>query len=227
MNEKNYYKVLGVSENATLQEIRRAYLNLSKELHPDRLSSNTNPSLKKLAEERLKLVNEAYDTLKDKASRLAYDESLKSKAKKNNDTSSPQTSEQSVEELLSESILLSGQKELIKEEEKIYYKYKEKIEKINYDFPDQFTKIKQKNDIYLFPDTIFSRLDRIFRIFYLIIPTSILCTIIIYLISLFVLFLIGMILNLLGLLTLVQPFLEKIVFVVISLIVLFPFIIIL
>jgi tetratricopeptide (TPR) repeat protein len=111
MNETNYYKVLGVSENATLQEIRKAYLNLSKELHPDRLSSNTNPSLKKLAEERLKLVNEAYDTLKDKASRLAYDESLKSKAKKFNYTSSPQTSEQSVEELLSESRLLLGRAE--------------------------------------------------------------------------------------------------------------------
>lgn len=54
------YKVLGVNRDATQEEIRAAYLALVKKYHPDRYQD---PSLKDLADERLKEINEAYDLL--------------------------------------------------------------------------------------------------------------------------------------------------------------------
>ncbi len=59
----NPYKVLGVSENASQDEIRKAYLELVKKYHPDKYSDNP---LKDLANEKLKEINQAYDMLQRK-----------------------------------------------------------------------------------------------------------------------------------------------------------------
>ncbi|MDL2218570.1 J domain-containing protein [Christensenellaceae bacterium OttesenSCG-928-M15] len=56
----NPYKVLGVSEDATQEEIRAAYLALVKKYHPDKYSDNP---LKELANEKIKEINEAYEIL--------------------------------------------------------------------------------------------------------------------------------------------------------------------
>lgn len=56
----NPYKVLGVNESATNEEIRAAYLSLVKKYHPDKY---TDPDMKQLANEKLKEINEAYDQL--------------------------------------------------------------------------------------------------------------------------------------------------------------------
>ncbi len=61
----NPYKVLGVSEDATQEEIRAAYLSLVKKYHPDKYSDNP---LKELANEKLKEINEAYEILTKKSS---------------------------------------------------------------------------------------------------------------------------------------------------------------
>ncbi len=63
--QTDYYKVLGVSENATLKEITRAYRKLAKELHPD---------VNKGSEEQFKKVSKAYDVLSDSSKRKEYDE---------------------------------------------------------------------------------------------------------------------------------------------------------
>ena len=63
--DKDYYKVLGVVENAAPKDIARAYRKLAKQYHPD-----ANPG----SEERFKEVSAAYDVLGDEAKRKEYDE---------------------------------------------------------------------------------------------------------------------------------------------------------
>jgi molecular chaperone DnaJ len=66
--EKDYYKVLGVDENASAKDITRAYRKLARELHPD--ANPDDPA----AEERFKEVSAAYDVIGDDEKRKEYDE---------------------------------------------------------------------------------------------------------------------------------------------------------
>ncbi|MGQ9694992.1 MAG: DnaJ domain-containing protein [Thermodesulfobacteriota bacterium] len=63
---KDYYEVLGLEEDASQEEIRERWLELTKIYHPDVLKSPD-------ADERIKEINEAYQVLKDYSSRLEYD----------------------------------------------------------------------------------------------------------------------------------------------------------
>src|SRR2546430_12134149 len=63
----DYYKALGVSKNATPDEIKKAYRKLARQYHPDRNSGD------KKAEERFKEVSEAHDVLSDPEKRKQYD----------------------------------------------------------------------------------------------------------------------------------------------------------
>jgi curved DNA-binding protein len=67
MDYKDYYQTLGVSRNASADEIRKAYRKLAMKYHPDR-----NPDDKQ-AEERFKEINEAYQVLNDSQKRAHYD----------------------------------------------------------------------------------------------------------------------------------------------------------
>jgi molecular chaperone DnaJ len=66
--DKDYYKVLGVPENASQKEITKAYRKLAREHHPDANAGD------RAAEERFKEVSAAYDVLGDDAKRKEYDE---------------------------------------------------------------------------------------------------------------------------------------------------------
>ncbi|MCL2177153.1 MAG: molecular chaperone DnaJ [Firmicutes bacterium] len=69
---ENYYKILGVSEKASEDEIKNAYRSLAKKYHPDLNKDN-----KQHAEKKFKEVSAAYDTLSNKDKRAAYDFQLK------------------------------------------------------------------------------------------------------------------------------------------------------
>jgi curved DNA-binding protein len=67
-NFRNYYEILGVSRNATIEEIKRAYRKLARQYHPDMNPGN------KAAEEKFKDVGEAYEVLSDASKRTQYDQ---------------------------------------------------------------------------------------------------------------------------------------------------------
>lgn len=62
----NYYEILGVAQDATAQEISKAYKTLARQNHPDKHPGD------KAAEERFKLITTAYETLKDDSKKLNY-----------------------------------------------------------------------------------------------------------------------------------------------------------
>ena len=68
MAKRDYYEVLGVSKNASEDEIKKAYRKLAIKYHPDR-----NPDAPE-AEAKFKEAAEAYDVLHDPQKRQQYDQ---------------------------------------------------------------------------------------------------------------------------------------------------------
>src|SRR2546425_10657542 len=65
--KQDFYVVLGVQRDASESDIKKAYRKLAMECHPDRNNGD------KAAEEKFKLVTEAYEVLRDPDKRAAYD----------------------------------------------------------------------------------------------------------------------------------------------------------
>ena len=69
MAKRDYYEILGISRDASPEEIKKAYRRLAIKYHPDR-----NPDNSKEAEEKFKEVSEAYKILSDSEKRQIYDQ---------------------------------------------------------------------------------------------------------------------------------------------------------
>nr|XP_018896012.1 PREDICTED: DPH4 homolog [Bemisia tabaci] len=71
---ESYYTILGVSENSSLEEIRKQYQNLALQYHPDKLSPDqeNDPAVK----EKFLRITEAWETLRDPGKRRVYDSIL-------------------------------------------------------------------------------------------------------------------------------------------------------
>ena len=67
MEQKDYYKILGIEKNATDQQIKNVYRRLAFKYHPDRNILNSE------AVEKMKSVNEAYAVLSNPKKRSEYD----------------------------------------------------------------------------------------------------------------------------------------------------------
>ena len=80
-SEASYYKILGVDENASNHELRKAFCKLSIELHPDTTSLEIDVAKSKFQE-----VLEAYENLNNSNLRKIYDEKIKEKSRIKNNT---------------------------------------------------------------------------------------------------------------------------------------------
>src|SRR4030042_1809757 len=65
-NNRDYYKILGVTRNANDEEIKKAFRKLAFKYHPDHNSESD-------AEEKFKEINEAYEVLSNAEKRASYD----------------------------------------------------------------------------------------------------------------------------------------------------------
>ena len=79
--ETYYYKILGVNENASNHELRKAFCKLSIELHPDTTSLEIDVAKSKFQE-----VLEAYEHLNNSNLRKIYDDKLKENSRSRNNT---------------------------------------------------------------------------------------------------------------------------------------------
>ncbi|MDD5195826.1 MAG: molecular chaperone DnaJ [Candidatus Omnitrophica bacterium] len=68
--KRDYYEILGVQKNASLDEIKKAYRDLALRFHPDRVPHEQ----KKEAEEKFKEISESYAVLSDSQKRALYDQ---------------------------------------------------------------------------------------------------------------------------------------------------------
>jgi hypothetical protein len=75
MSDETYYTVLSVKETASPVEIKTAYRDLIKQVHPDTIA-NLAPFLRKIAEDKAKEITEAYGVLSNSSKRQDYDRQL-------------------------------------------------------------------------------------------------------------------------------------------------------
>lgn len=82
-NLRNYYEILGVTKKSSSEDVKRAYRSLARKYHPDRNPGN------KMAEEKFKDINEAYEVLSDAVKRSQYEKFTDAWDKKGNGKKPP------------------------------------------------------------------------------------------------------------------------------------------
>lgn len=124
----NYYEVLEVSRNASKEVIEKAYRVLAKKHHPD-LQQESN---KKSAEQKMKLINEAYEVLSNDEKRKNYDIELEEKIKLEQQNSIKEEQNYTNNEIYVEEPELTKEqlKEQIKQQKQEQRKYQEEQDRI-------------------------------------------------------------------------------------------------
>jgi len=83
MGSLSYYEILNISENATGDEIKKSFLSLTRQYHPDRHISTNSDDLNKKLNTIFASITEAYSTLSHPGKRQEYDRSRQTMAEKN------------------------------------------------------------------------------------------------------------------------------------------------
>lgn len=86
----NYYEILEIPQNSTSEDIRKSYKRLAAKYHPDLYDGDLS-----FANEKMKSINMAYDTLSNNEKRIAYDAKINEEAFKKKQKSTEQNSYQS------------------------------------------------------------------------------------------------------------------------------------
>jgi curved DNA-binding protein CbpA len=76
--DHDYYAILGIAKTARPEEIKKAYLQLARDNHPDRIRD---PAQKAEADRKFQLITEAYNQLRDETARREYDRTLDRKVR--------------------------------------------------------------------------------------------------------------------------------------------------
>jgi curved DNA-binding protein CbpA len=82
MRKMDYFEILGLSQNASREEIKRAYFALAKEHHPDKHFGSASAEVRHLAGQIYDLISTAHDTLTDPTERERYVKELASGVKR-------------------------------------------------------------------------------------------------------------------------------------------------
>jgi curved DNA-binding protein CbpA len=149
-SKETYYDILGVTNWCTAEDIKRAYIDLCKNYHPDKLHPDTPEGAKKFIAERMTLINEAYEVLKDEYLRRRYDDSLISSKHNINDTTQPSNEEDyyytdaknNIDSLFSQHILEDAVRQLELEEKKFEIKFRKEISDIEIRYRKYLNNIK-------------------------------------------------------------------------------------
>jgi curved DNA-binding protein CbpA len=148
-SKETYYDILSISQNATQSEIKKAYLEQCKNYHPDKLPSDIPEGARKYIQERMVLINEAYEILKDEISRRNYDQSLNSynHSSSNENYDHKQSDVQhednhEISSLFSQSILERAARQLEKESREIEINFRNEIKRIETKYEKHLKTIK-------------------------------------------------------------------------------------
>jgi hypothetical protein len=89
MATMNCYDILGLGNNATSTEVKKAYRKLASQYHPDKVNALP-PKLREFADEEMRRINKAKETLLDPEARIAHDGDLINSSNTNSSFTAPQ-----------------------------------------------------------------------------------------------------------------------------------------
>lgn len=95
MPKRNYYDLLGVSQDASVEQIKLSYKKRARIVHPDRFDKESQPDDWNLANEMLRDLNEAYAVLRNPNSRALYDFEINARSQTNNQNQRSESTQRS------------------------------------------------------------------------------------------------------------------------------------